>query len=165
MAHAQGSQAAEFLGAVRENPAALVLDPTKELRAFRPAASTTLGTRRGRGRGSFIDSVLTAVNGFYGDVLGSLRAWAAAPPKLRPVHAEPPELNDTVAAALASTDYSSQDGAEGGPVTRHQNDHPYLAVAAASGPRTGVVVDLTDRSEGDQGGPQDVTELSEHPSD
>lgn len=101
-----------MLSTVRENPAALVLDPTKELRSFRLATSSTLGTKRGRGRGSFIDSVLTAVDGFYGEVLGSLRAWSAAPPKLRPVHAEPPEVDDTVPAALASTDYSSQDGAD-----------------------------------------------------
>jgi hypothetical protein len=72
--------------------------------------SGTLGAKRGRGRGSFIDSVLTAVDGFYGVVLGSLRAWSATPPKLRPVHPEPPEVDDTVPAALASTDYSSQDG-------------------------------------------------------
>ncbi|MCW2736047.1 hypothetical protein [Nocardioides sp.] len=112
VAHARGSQAAELLGVVRENPSSLVLDPTKDLRSFRLAVSSTLGTKRGRGRGSFIDSVLTAVDGFYAEVLGSLRAWAAAPPKLRPVHPEPPELDDTVPAALASTDYSSQDGTE-----------------------------------------------------
>jgi hypothetical protein len=110
VAHARGSQAAELLSTVRQNPSSLVLDPAKELRTFRVAMSGTLGAKRGRGRGSFIDSVLTAVDGFYGDVLGSLRAWSATPPKLRPVHPEPPEVDDTVPAALASTDYSSQDG-------------------------------------------------------
>jgi hypothetical protein len=112
VAHARGSQAAELLSTVRENPASLVVDPSKELRSFRIAMSGTLGTKRGRGRGSFIDSVLSAVDGFYGEVLGTLRAWAAAPPKLRPVHPEPPEVDHTVPAALVSTDYSSQDGAE-----------------------------------------------------
>ena len=68
----------------------------KELRAFRVATTGTLGTKRGRGRGIFIDSVLTAVDGFYGDVLGSLRAWSAAPPKLRPAHPEPPEVDESV---------------------------------------------------------------------
>jgi hypothetical protein len=110
VAHARGSQAAELLSTVRQNPSSLVLDPAKELRTFRVAMSGTLGAKRGRGRGSFIDSVLTAVDGFYGDVLGSLRAWSATPPKLRPVHPEPPEVDDTVPAAHASTDYSSQDG-------------------------------------------------------
>ena len=141
VAHPRGSQAAELLSTVRENPAALVLDPTKELRSFRLAASSTLGTKRGRGRGSFIDSVLTAVDSFYGDILGSLRAWAAAPPKLRPVHVEPPELDDTVPVALASTDYSSQDGAEETESAANQhNGHSHLAVAAATETRAGSVV-------------------------
>lgn len=111
VAHARGSQAAELLSTVRENPNSLVLDPAKELRSFRLAVSGNLGAKRGRGRGSFIDSVLTAVDVFYADVLGNLRAWSAAPPKLRPVSVETADLDDTVSAALISTDYSSQDGA------------------------------------------------------
>ena len=112
VAHSRASAAAELLSVVRENPASLVVDPSKDLRAFRVAMASTLGAKRGRGRGAFIDSVLTAVDVFYADALGSLRAWSAAPPKLRPNHARPPEVDDTVPAALASTDYSSQDGAE-----------------------------------------------------
>ena len=101
MAHARGSAAAELLSTVRENPASLVLDPQPRNSApsgSRPPA--TLGTKRGRGRGSFIDSVLGGVDTFYGEVLGSLRAWSAAPPKLRPAHADPPEVDETIAAAL-----------------------------------------------------------------
>lgn len=108
--HGRGSTTAELLGAVRENPGSLVGDPSKDLRAFRVAATSNLGTKRGRGRGAFIDSVLTAVDAFYADVLGSLRAWSAAPPKLRPTHPAPPEVDETIPAALTSTDYSSQDG-------------------------------------------------------
>jgi hypothetical protein len=110
VAHARGSQAAELLSTVRENPNSLVLDPAKELRSFRLALSANLGPKRGRGRGSFIDSVLTTVDAFYLDVLGNLRAWSAAPPKLRSVSVEPADIDDTVPAALVSTDYSSQDG-------------------------------------------------------
>lgn len=112
VAHARGSSAAELLGKIREEPAVLVVDASKDLRTFRVATSTTLGTKRGRGRGAFIDSVLGAVDAFYADILCSVRAWSAAPPKLRPPHPEPPELDDTVPAALASADYSSQDGPE-----------------------------------------------------
>jgi hypothetical protein len=110
--HARGSAAAELLSVARENPASLVVDPAKELRTFRVATTGSLGAKRGRGRGSFIDSVLVAIDGFYGEVLGSLRAWSAAPPKLRTAHAESPEVDGSVPAALVSTDYSSQDGAE-----------------------------------------------------
>lgn len=110
VAHGRGSSAAELLSAVRENPASLVIDPTKELRTFRVAMASSLGTKRGRGRGSFIDSVLTGIDGFYGDVLGTVRAWSAAPPKLRPAQPESPDIDETVRPALVSTDFSSQDG-------------------------------------------------------
>ena len=46
--HARGSQAAELLATVRENPASLVLDASKELRTFRIAETTTMGPKRGR---------------------------------------------------------------------------------------------------------------------
>lgn len=114
--HARGTSTAELLRTVRENPACLVADPSKELRTFRVAVSTPMGTKRGRGRGAFIDSVLAAVNGFYADVLESLRPWAAAPPKLRPAHPAPPDLDETVPEGLSSTDYSSQDDVENVPV-------------------------------------------------
>ena len=66
-----------------------------------------LGSKRGLGRGSFIDSVLDAVDAFYGEVLQNLKAWAATPPKLREqAEAEP------VTPALTSTALSSQDGIE-----------------------------------------------------
>lgn len=108
--HGRGSSTAELLGTVRENASSLVVDQGKELRAFRVATAAPLGTKRGRGRGAFIDSVLTAVDVFYADVLGSLRAWSAAPPKLRASHPSPPDVDERVPSTLASTDYSSQDG-------------------------------------------------------
>lgn len=110
-AHSRGVSSAELLRAVREAPAALITDPTREIRTFRIALSTPLGTKRGRGRGAFIDSVLNSVDNFYGQVLGDLKAWAVAPPKMRPE--TPAVLNDrepTHPASLSSTDFSSQDG-------------------------------------------------------
>lgn len=109
VAHGRGSAMAELLGAIRENPAALVDDSGKEIRTFRIATTATMGTKRGRGRGSFIDSVLGAVDGFYVDILGSLRAWAATPPKLRPTEPAAKGVDPGIQPALSSTDYSSQD--------------------------------------------------------
>ncbi len=106
VARGRGASSAELLGTIRENPTALIVDPARELKSFRIATSTTLGPKRGRGRGAFIDSVLGAVDTFYADVLGSLRPWAAAPPKLRPAL---PGSSDLEPSTLASTDYSSQD--------------------------------------------------------
>jgi hypothetical protein len=69
-----------------------------------------MGAKRGRGRGSFIDSVLDAIDSFYGDVMQYIKAWAAAPPRLREVPEQPP-----VSPSLASTALSSQDGTETAP--------------------------------------------------
>lgn len=112
--HGRGSSAAELLGAARDNPAALVVDPSREIRSFRLAVATAMGGKRGRGRGAFIDSVLTAGDDFYADVLQYLKAWSAAPPKLRQPGPTPPDAEPTRPASLSSTDYSSQDGTDTG---------------------------------------------------
>lgn len=106
--HSRGSSAAELLATIRENPASLVTEPTRDIRTFRVAAASGLGTKRGRGRGCFIDSVLAAIDSFYAEVLQDLKAWSAAPPKLRPATMVP--ADDAEPASLSSTDYSSQDG-------------------------------------------------------
>lgn len=104
--HARGASTAALLKEVLEDANVLVQDPKKELRSFRLALASPLGTKRGRGRGGAIDSVLDAVDAFYGDVLQHLKAWTAAPPRLR----ETLGLPDTKAPALVSTALSSQDG-------------------------------------------------------
>lgn len=106
-ARARGTGAAELLRRVREDPTLLVEDPTKELRSFRVAMRTPMGTKRARGRGAFIDSVLDAVDCFYDQVAANLRAWAAKPPKLRADGEVVPE--EGVDAELVSTAISSQD--------------------------------------------------------
>lgn len=109
-AHSRGTSAAELLGNVRDHPAVLVTDPSREIRSFRLATTTAMGTKRGRGRGAFIDSVLGATDDFYAEVQQHLKAWSAAPPRLRQSIPEPE--GGAGSSALASTDYSSQDGAE-----------------------------------------------------
>jgi hypothetical protein len=111
-AFARGAGTAELLKDVRANPAVLLADPTKELKMFRLAQVTALGPKRGRGRGGAIDSVLEAVNNFYGEVLGQVKAWTAAPPKLRPESALGAETAEPVEVELVSTSLSSQDGPE-----------------------------------------------------
>jgi len=105
--HGRGAGTAELLRAIRDQPALLIEDPKKELRSFRVALGLPLGTKRGRGRGSFIDSVENAINTFYGDIVQDLRAWTAAPPRLRETPVQPDER-----PSLTSTALSSQDGAE-----------------------------------------------------
>jgi hypothetical protein len=110
-ARTRGPGQAELLRTVRLNPAVLVADPAKELRSFRIALSAPVGSKRGRGRGSFIDSVLDAIDAFYGEVVQNLKAWSAAPPRMRET-IEPGPTH----SALDSNALSSQDGAE--PVPR-----------------------------------------------
>jgi hypothetical protein len=109
--HGRGAGAAELLKVVRDDPGVLVADPAKDLRAFRVALSMPMGSKRGRGRGAFIDSMLAAVDTFYGEVIQHLKAWSAAPPRLRP-EPEVVERQPDVPPALISTSLSSQDGAE-----------------------------------------------------
>jgi hypothetical protein len=106
--HTRGPGAADLLKSVREDPNLLIQDPKKELRSFRIAHTSPLGTKRGRGRGAAIDSVLDAVDLFYGDVLQHLKAWTAAAPKMREVTDLPGEPR----SSLVSTALSSQDGIE-----------------------------------------------------
>ncbi len=108
-AHQRGPGPAELLRDLRDNPGLLITDPGKELRAFRVARTTSTGSKRGRGRGSFIDSLLDAVDAFYGEVVQHIKAWTATPPKFRETPEPPPPV------ALASTALSSQDGPEPAP--------------------------------------------------
>jgi hypothetical protein len=106
--HARGPGRAELLGAVRAEPTILIGDPAKELRSFRIALSYPAGTKRGTGRGAFIDSLLDAVDDFYMQVIQNLKPWMPAAPRLR----SPDELKpvEPVPASLVSTAISSQDG-------------------------------------------------------
>lgn len=104
---ARGAGTAELLKDIREQPVILIADPTKELRMFRVAISTPMGPKRGRGRGSFIDSVGDAISSFYSEVMQNLKAWRATPPKMRELPSVPEER-----PALTSTALSSQDGVE-----------------------------------------------------
>ena len=120
--HARGASTSELLKVVRENPAVLVDDPKREIRTFRLILGAPMGSKRGQGRGSFVTSVLDLLDGFYEDVIQSIKPWSAAPPKLRPSDPEPPE--PTVPAALASTSLSSQDGTEPATTSTTPNPEP-----------------------------------------
>ncbi len=108
-AHGRGTSTAALLKDLRDDSSLLLPDPKKELKTFRVALSVPLGTKRGRGRGAAIDSVLAAVDTFYGEVLQHLKPWAATPPKMRDATDPPTDVRP----ALVSTALSSQDGIEG----------------------------------------------------
>ena len=109
--HARGASTSELLREVRANPEVLIHDPKRELRSFRLTASAPMGTKRGRGKGSFVTAVLELLDGFYASTVQTIKPWAAPPPKLRPPQ-PPPELREDVPAQVVSTSLSSQDGAD-----------------------------------------------------
>ncbi|CAA9395810.1 MAG: FIG00817171: hypothetical protein [uncultured Pseudonocardia sp.] len=117
----RGPGQADLLRTVRESPTVLIADPTKELKSFRIALSAPVGAKRGRGRGSFIDSVLDAIDAFYVEVVQHLKAWSAAPPRMRETIDPGPTHS-----ALDSNALSSQDGAE--PVTRPHKPAPVTGI-------------------------------------
>lgn len=104
----RGDGAAELLGTLREDSTALITDPKKEIRSFRVAMSVPMGSKRGRGRGAFIDSVLDLVDDFYAEVVQNLKAWSAAPPRMR----EAAQPEPTKPPSLSATSLSSQDGSD-----------------------------------------------------
>ncbi|MET7963508.1 stress response protein [Micromonospora zamorensis] len=110
--HARGGGATDLLRQVRTEATTLISDPTRELRAFRVAQSTAAGTKRGSGRGAFIDSVLQAIDDFYEQIIQNLKPWMPTPPRLRtPEDVTPVQ---PVAASLVSTAISSQDSPDFG---------------------------------------------------
>ncbi|MCU1678396.1 MAG: stress response protein [Frankiales bacterium] len=123
-AFSRGITTAELLRDVRVDPAKLISDPTKDVRSFRVAMTAPLGPKRGRGRGGAIDSVLDAVDAFYGEVLGSLKVWTATPPRLR----EEPAALIEVEPELVSTSLSSQDG----PVATVATELPVIVQTVSS---------------------------------
>ncbi len=76
------SSTSDLLDVIRKDPHALIGDPRRQLRMFRVADSSPLGSKRGTGRGGFISSVLSTVDTFYEGVVQPLRPWAAKAPKL-----------------------------------------------------------------------------------
>lgn len=141
VAHQRGAGAAELLGAVREQPQVLIADPKKEIKSFTIARVTPMGTKRGKGRASFIESVIAAVDVFYGEVMQNLKPWAAPAPKLREPIEHPP-----VPVALVSTAHSSQDGVEPHtvPVSEQASGRPSVVPDAADGePQTRPTVQAT----------------------
>ena len=71
------------LGQVRDDPSILMPDRTRDIRGFRLTLTRDLGINRAAGRGSFIDSVVLNVKGYYGEVLQKLTAWKPRAPRLR----------------------------------------------------------------------------------
>ena len=129
------------LSVVRENPASLFEPSAKELRAFTISRSRPAGTKRGKGRGSFVASVLDLVDEFYEDVVQHLKQWTAPAPTVKERHDAPSADEDGVTGALpGGPDYHELSGrpSDGGTcATSSPTDPPIdgFAAATAEGPQ------------------------------
>jgi hypothetical protein len=91
VAFARGRGQTRTLDEARKDPRSLVEDPAHELRSFTVSLSCNAGPARGQGRGSFVDSVLTAVEKFYSEIVQHIKPWAPAPPRVKEGEAVTPE--------------------------------------------------------------------------
>jgi hypothetical protein len=103
----QRAGTAELLGAARENPSALIGDPSKELKSFAITYLGKMGSNRMSGRNGFIDSVMDAVLSSYELIGQRLKEWSASPPRLR--RPDEVEVDEAVRRDLPSAALSSQD--------------------------------------------------------
>jgi hypothetical protein len=93
-----GRGPARTLDQAREDPKPVIGDPSRELRAFTLSLASKAGSARGQGHGSFVNSVLSAVETFYSEVVQHIKPWAQSPPKVR--EDEPVRQGEPVADGL-----------------------------------------------------------------
>lgn len=70
------------LSGLKSGDIELMLDNSKEIATFRIDVVRPSGTKRGRGQGSFIDSILDQVVFTYEQALQPVKVWVAAAPKI-----------------------------------------------------------------------------------
>jgi hypothetical protein len=65
-----------------QSPATLMPESAREITSFKLVSVVKMGSKRGNGAGSFIASVVSAVEESYARVLQPIRPWSAKAPKL-----------------------------------------------------------------------------------
>jgi hypothetical protein len=95
----RGRGPARTISQARSDPKSLLDETGHELRSFTLWLSSNAGPARGHGHGSFVNSVLAAVETFYTDVVQHIKPWNPAPPKVR--EGEPPLTDEPVPGEAA----------------------------------------------------------------
>lgn len=95
----RGHGPARTISQARSDPKSLLDETGHELRSFTLSLSSNAGPARGQGHGSFVNSVLTAVENFYTDVVQHIKPWNPAPPKVK--EGEPPLSDEPVPGEAA----------------------------------------------------------------
>lgn len=76
------SSMSDLLSAVRKDSSLLAPIDDRDIATFTVSLARPMGQKRSAGKRSFIDSVLDAIDDFYGDVVQHLREWQATAPRL-----------------------------------------------------------------------------------
>ncbi len=79
----------ELLADARNNAQLLAPADGKDLATFNVSIARPMGLKRGKGRRSFIDSVLATIDEFYSEVVQQLSEWQPKAPKLQRPPQEP----------------------------------------------------------------------------
>jgi hypothetical protein len=95
----RGRGPARTITQARSDPKSLLDETGHELRSFTLSLSSNAGPARGQGHGSFVNSLLAAVDNFYTDVVQHIKPWNPAPPKVR--EGEPPPSDEPVPGEAA----------------------------------------------------------------
>lgn len=79
---ARAAEPPHKLGDLRERGYDFELDKAREIQSFKVETVGKMGTKRGSGKGAFIDSVVDLYESTYGGVLQPVKAWSEPAPKL-----------------------------------------------------------------------------------
>ena len=112
----------DLLGNIRKNQSLLVPIDNRDITSFSVSLTRPMGLKRSAGTKSFIDSVLHALDSFYGEVVQHLRKWQPPAPKLQTSEEDD---TDTTPSMEDSTKPKDNGVAELAPVsTAASNDKP-----------------------------------------
>ncbi|MCH8853580.1 MAG: AmmeMemoRadiSam system radical SAM enzyme, partial [Planctomycetes bacterium] len=78
----------EMLGSARKDPSLLIPPENRDITRFAVTLTRPMGLKRSGTKDSFIDSVLSTLDDFYGDVVQHLKEWQPAAPKLQKIEVE-----------------------------------------------------------------------------
>jgi hypothetical protein len=101
------SSMSDLLGNVRNNQSILIPIDNREIVSFTVSLTRPMGLKRAVGKRSFIDSVLHALDDFYGEVVQNLRDWQPTAPKLQRDDSSEPVGNTVSENGPESSDFSN----------------------------------------------------------
>lgn len=108
----RGQSLAASLSAVREDPAVIYPEATKEIRVFVLTLTRNMGVKKDASKGSFVDSVVTATQDFYTQVLQNLRPWKPTPPKAKKAESAETQPAETIVGISPAVEDALEDAHE-----------------------------------------------------